>query len=105
MQLTILPFLSATVFATMKIQYYNDGGCTDYAIEFNPPNDGSCWGYQWPGTHSANIASCSGRNLCYCEFYSEDNCGGGQWTATYGQNNCASNWNGGGFRSMKCGEF
>jgi hypothetical protein len=38
MQLAILPFLSATVFATMKIQYYNDGGCTDYAIEFNPPN-------------------------------------------------------------------
>jgi hypothetical protein len=102
MQLTLLPLLFTLASATIKVQYYKDGGCTDYAIEFNPPNGGSCWDYEWGGIRSANIASCSGKNLCYCEFYSETNCNGGKWTAEYGHNNCASNWSGGGFKSMKC---
>jgi hypothetical protein len=107
MQLPLLPllFIATSVTATIKVQYYKDGGCTDYAIEFNPPNGGSCWGYEWGGTRSANIASCSGKNLCYCEFYSETNCNGGKWTAEYGHSNCASNWSGGGFKSMKCIEY
>ena len=104
----LLPLLVAMTSAT-KIQYYKDGGCTDYAIEFKPPMDGTCWNYQWGGTHSANIAACTPlRYGCYCTFYQEADCSGGKWTVSVagsGGKNCASNWAGGGFKSMQCGEY
>ena len=95
----------ATLSSAIKVQYYSDGGCTDYILELHPSTDGSCYGYNWNGDKSANIASCEGSSGCRCNFYSGDNCGGGQWTAEFGHNNCASNWDGGGFKSMKCWKY
>ena len=106
MQLIPLLAALATVASATKVQYYRDGGCSDYAVELSPPSDGTCWGYQYDGTHSAKITSCtSPRTGCYCEFFQEEGCRGGKWTATTGTTNCASNWNGGGFKRLKCYYF
>ncbi|RYP20882.1 hypothetical protein DL765_002532 [Monosporascus sp. GIB2] len=86
-----------------KIQYYYDGGCSNYAVEFNVPSS-TCYNYDWTNSNSANIASCDSMYKdCTCKFYEEKDCKGTLRTA---QNdgpfgNCASNW-GKGFKSVIC---
>ena len=86
----------------LQINYYTDGGCSSFAS--SPPNpftDNSCYNWQISGTNSANIANCDGFSTCDCSFYTQPNCGGASQSASFGGNNCASNW-GQGFSSFKC---
>ena len=53
-----------------KINYYTDGGCTDYLVSIFPSTDGSCYDYSYTGDNSANIANCDGSN-CQCTFYNQ----------------------------------
>ncbi|RYP45625.1 hypothetical protein DL768_008062 [Monosporascus sp. mg162] len=86
-----------------KIQYYYDGGCSNYAVEFNVPGS-TCYNYDWSNSNSGNVAGCNSRyNDCTCRFYENSDCKGTGKTA---QNdgpfgNCASNW-GKGFKSVRC---
>ncbi|USP82015.1 uncharacterized protein yc1106_09289 [Curvularia clavata] len=89
--------------SAVKVQYYSDGGCSNYLVEFHPSPAGECYNYEYSNQHSANIASCEGsRAKCSCTFYEQRNCKGKSWKATYGGNNCASNWDGGGHKSVAC---
>ncbi|KAH8660041.1 hypothetical protein BX600DRAFT_438266 [Xylariales sp. PMI_506] len=97
--------LVATASAT-NVQYYYDGGCSDYAVEIdNVYEDGSCFGYQWTGSNSANIATCS-ESVCQCTFYAQAGCEGLSEQASIVTGdpdaaNCASNY-GAGFQSFRC---
>lgn len=96
-------FSSATLTVGQYIQvnYYYDGGCSDYAIDIpNPPND-SNYNYQYSNTNSANIANCDSYDYCSCNFYTQPNSSGPMEAADYYGDNCASNW-GGGFQSFTC---
>ncbi|WZH49598.1 uncharacterized protein QYS62_010801 [Fusarium acuminatum] len=90
----------------IKVQYYTDGGCKDYAVSFHPSTSNSCYGYSYSNTNSANIVSCSGRGVvCSCYFYEQDNCKGKSARAVALEgtdgSTCQSNW-GKGYRSMQC---
>jgi hypothetical protein len=96
-----LPLLAATVSAgKVKVNYYKDGGCTDWLASFNPADDGSCYNYALAGMNSANVVDCHELS-CACDFYPENNCNGKSRLASTENGNCASNW-GTGYRSMKC---
>ncbi|KAF7588702.1 hypothetical protein BBP40_005302 [Aspergillus hancockii] len=85
--------------AQLKVNYYSDGGCTNYLTSIYPGNVQDCYDYDYSGTNSANIANCDGYQLCTCYFYSEKGCKGKEvWQPSY---SCASNW-GTGWASMKC---
>lgn len=99
------PIITAVYAADIQVNYYSDGGCANWLVDVYP-FDGSCYGYKWSGTNSANIAACSapeGYN-CACTFWTQDDCTGAAQIVTYGQGqeHCASNW-GQGFVSMQCG--
>jgi hypothetical protein len=85
-----------------QVNYYKDGGCTEYNIGFTPNTYGA-YSYYDPGTNSANIADCfqSVETHCSCTFYTEDHQQGTAVVADWYGNNCASAW-GKGFKSMYC---
>ncbi|EXK27668.1 hypothetical protein FOMG_15901 [Fusarium oxysporum f. sp. melonis 26406] len=59
----------------LKVQYYKDGGCTDYAVSIWPGTSNKCYGYSYSNTNSANIVSCGGRGVaCTCYMFEQDNC-------------------------------
>ena len=61
----------------IKVQYYTDGGCTSYAVEFHPFTNWACYNYTWGGSNSANIAACKTDyqgGICSCNFYKSSNC-------------------------------
>ena len=104
-----------TVFAAnIQVNYYTDGGCSDYAtsIEYSDTWDSGCYNYQWDGSNSANIAGCPSGDPCECYFWPEENCQGqaqGYVTSVPlsinpSATNCASNW-GVGWSSMRCDDF
>ncbi|KAI0184034.1 hypothetical protein EV127DRAFT_486564 [Xylaria flabelliformis] len=86
-----------------KVNYYTDGGCTAYLLSLFPFTDGSCYGYQYTGENSANIANCDAPSgaTCLCTFFVQDNCEGAAQSVSYNGENCASNF-GRGFQSMSC---
>ncbi|SCV30716.1 uncharacterized protein FFB14_03190 [Fusarium fujikuroi] len=89
----------------LKVQYYKDGGCSDYAVSIWPGTSNSCYGYSYSNTNSANIVTCGGRGVaCTCYMFEQDNCKGSsvRTVALSGSGSaCVSNW-GKGYRSMKC---
>jgi hypothetical protein len=98
----IATFITAATAATLKVNYYSDGGCSNYMTSLTPTTDYYCYDYVWTGSNSANIADCTFPNgKCLCTFYTQPHCKGAQQTVVYGADNCASNW-GRGFYSMRC---
>ncbi|RHZ46514.1 uncharacterized protein CDV56_103404 [Aspergillus thermomutatus] len=96
-------FLTAATAATLKVNYYSDGGCSDYMTSLYPGSGWSCVDYVWSGSNSMNIADCTFPNgKCVCTFYTQPHCKGASQDVVYPNDNCASNW-GRGFYSMKCG--
>jgi hypothetical protein len=86
----------------MQVNYYWDGGCTDYALSIPWPPDNEIYNYAYTNTNSANIANCDGYDYCECTFYAGPDGTGESWSASYYvAENCASNW-GGGFQSFNC---
>lgn len=97
----------------MKIQYYWDGGCRNYAgqqmlgyTDNHAPSE--CKQFYIAGSWSANIANCIDGSGCNCTFYTDDQCQSPvepEYNTGYVANgvhgNCAHN-NGNGFRSYKC---
>ncbi|KAL3444412.1 hypothetical protein BJX65DRAFT_310993 [Aspergillus insuetus] len=83
----------------LKVNYYSDGGCTDYVTSIWPHSNGDCYDYDYGGTNSANIANCDGFQLCDCTYYAEKGCTGKELQRFGGS--CASNW-GAGWKSMSC---
>ncbi|KAL5338889.1 hypothetical protein BJX70DRAFT_365424 [Aspergillus crustosus] len=91
-----------SVSASIQVNYYSDGGCSDYLLSlYNVPNSDTCYDYAWGDQNSANIAACGNKNTCYCTFYTESYCKGVSQALTYGKDNCASNY-GHGFKSFRC---
>lgn len=94
--------ITAVTAADLQVNFYSDGGCEDWLTSIHPSIDYTCYGYQWTGTNSANIADCTFPNgQCICTFYTQDGCNGASQTVVYPNNNCASNY-GHGFVSMRC---
>ncbi|OIW30098.1 hypothetical protein CONLIGDRAFT_680882 [Coniochaeta ligniaria NRRL 30616] len=93
---------AATAAYDLKVNYYSDGGCSDWILSLHPGYGNDCYDYNWPGVNSANIANCIYPDAyCVCKFYTQAACTGAVQTTVYPDNNCASNW-GHGFLSMKC---
>ncbi|KAI2624160.1 hypothetical protein GGR54DRAFT_638039 [Hypoxylon sp. NC1633] len=86
-----------------KVNYYTDGGCTDYLVSIFPFTDDSCYGYQYTGDNSANIVNCDAPagSDCVCTFYVQDDCLGAGQSVGYSGADCTSNF-GRGFLSMRC---
>ncbi|KAH6632525.1 hypothetical protein F5144DRAFT_534118 [Chaetomium tenue] len=101
-------FATAVNAAHIKVNYYSDGGCSDYMISIYPSTDWTCYDYNWSGQNSVGIAECTFPNgVCYCDFYTHGGCSGasiGKSLSYSGSDPgwCASNW-GHGFESMRCG--
>jgi hypothetical protein len=97
----ILAALCATSATASYIQvnYYYDGGCSDYASQ--PPNVpyGSVYNWSWDHSGSANIANCDDYDFCSCTFFTQSNGGGPRYTVQPGS--CATNWPYG-FKSFEC---
>jgi hypothetical protein len=95
-----------TVDAYIQVNYYWDGGCTDYALDIPMPPEQEIYNYAYTNTNSANIANCD-YYWCDCTFYAGPDGTGESWyvsspsPSTAGNGNCASNW-GGGFQSFIC---
>jgi hypothetical protein len=98
----LLSVIGAVTASQIKAQYYYDGGCTDYAVEFYPPV-GGCYNYAWSSSNSANIAHVTGIDgTVRCTFFTQQDCKGASQITTEGTNqDCASNW-GAGFTSVSC---
>jgi hypothetical protein len=61
----------------LKVQYYTDGGCKDYAVSIWPGTSNKCYGYSYSNTNSANIVSCGGNSVaCTCYLFEQDSCKG-----------------------------
>ncbi|EAW17417.1 uncharacterized protein NFIA_073320 [Aspergillus fischeri NRRL 181] len=68
----IATFITAATAATLKVNYYSDGGCSDYMASINPSPGFSCYDYVWTGSNSVNIADCTFPNgKCICTFYTQ----------------------------------
>ncbi|RDW78707.1 uncharacterized protein DSM5745_05559 [Aspergillus mulundensis] len=94
--------LTGALSADLQVNYYSDGGCSDYMTSIHPGTGGSCVDYVWTGSNSINIADCTFPNgACTCTFYTQPGCSGAKQQVVYPNDNCASNW-GRGFYSMKC---
>ncbi len=105
---------AATAVQYLQVNYYWDGGCSDWAnslsITFNDPS--RCIQYDIEGSWSANIAACKDWSWgCYCDFYSDANCKNhAGYVDGVANNKCANN-GGKGFRllavrvqpPLKCG--
>lgn len=113
----LFPFTAMPVLAdhgqAMSIQYYWDGGCSNYAGEQMlgyADNHGpfECKQFYIAGSWSANIADCIDTAGCNCTFYTDDQCKS-EVKSEYNtgfvyhgvQPNCAHN-DGNGFRSYNC---
>ncbi|WYZ46847.1 hypothetical protein EsH8_IX_001072 [Colletotrichum jinshuiense] len=99
--LTVLATVGSVAAKSAKIQYYYDGGCSNYAVEFNV-DAFTCINYDWTNSNSGNIAGCD-TDDCTCTFYANRDCSGtSKITSIDGvYDNCASNW-GSGFKSVRC---
>ncbi|EME77466.1 uncharacterized protein MYCFIDRAFT_184224 [Pseudocercospora fijiensis CIRAD86] len=99
-----VPFIIGLTSAVQKVQYYYDGGCSSYAVEFWPSQNGDCYNYEYGNTNSANIVWAD-YNSAFCSFFTQSNCQGSAHSACLGwgctSGNCASNW-GSGFKSVQC---
>ena len=63
---------------SMQINYYWDGGCTNYAAQVDWDSTWyGCYNYYVSGTWSNSIATCRSAYGCSCTFYSNSNCAGG----------------------------
>lgn len=88
----------------IHLQYYWDGGCSNFSAEYYVL-DSSCHPWYISNTWSANIATCvTNYNECGCWFYYLDNCTGGfvylrVENGVHG--NCANN-DGVGYKSVLC---
>ncbi|GFF94180.1 hypothetical protein IFM47457_09796 [Aspergillus lentulus] len=72
-------FITAATAATLKVNYYSDGGCSNYMTSLNPTTDFYCYDYVWSGSNSVNIADCTFPNgKCLCTFYTQPHCVGGR---------------------------
>ncbi|GKT90192.1 hypothetical protein Ct61P_08042 [Colletotrichum tofieldiae] len=94
--LTILVTAGSVAAKSAKIQYYYDGGCSNYAVEFNVE--------AFTCINSGNIAGCDSRTKdCTCTFYENRDCSGAKQITSYDGpcDNCASKW-GKGFKSVRC---
>ncbi|KAG5745541.1 hypothetical protein H9Q72_014107 [Fusarium xylarioides] len=102
--LTFAALITAISAAELKVNYYKDGGCSQWAgVSLHPGTSWGCYTYTWNGANSANIADCTYPNgKCACTFYTQQYCKGASETVIYPKDNCASNW-GHGYESMKCG--
>jgi hypothetical protein len=90
---------TSTTAAYIQVNYYYDGGCTDYASQApNVPNNAN-YNWSWGGSGSANIANCDGYDFCYCTFYTQPNGGGASRGIDVG--GCASNYPQG-YQSFTC---
>ncbi|KAH8696558.1 hypothetical protein BGW36DRAFT_381233 [Talaromyces proteolyticus] len=91
---------SAVANEQMQLNYYNDGGCSDYSTQvdvtwatkfvsgkYNSPP--SCYNYQYG--NSVNVANCH-ESHCWCDFYEGDDCTGYSQRSIYenGGSNCAT---------------
>ncbi|TVY46620.1 hypothetical protein LOCC1_G003303 [Lachnellula occidentalis] len=85
----------------IQVNYYTDGDCKEYATAIKTPPEGQVYDYSYGGSNSASIAECNGYGFCTCTFYQNEGGSGVNEVATYGGNNCASNW-GSGFKSFEC---
>ncbi|KAL4910985.1 hypothetical protein BDW74DRAFT_172438 [Aspergillus multicolor] len=97
--LSALTVITAVSAYELKVNYYSDGGCSDYLVSVWPSVVGDCYDYDYSGTNSANIADCKDFYACGCTFYQEKGCTGTESSPLTGS--CKSNW-GGGWKSMKC---
>ncbi|KAJ2979663.1 hypothetical protein NQ176_g3109 [Zarea fungicola] len=113
----LLPFAAMPAAAdhgqAMKIQYYWDGNCKNYAGEqmlgyADNHGPSECKQFYVAGSWSANIANCLDSAGCNCTFYTDEHCWSevkpeyNTYYVSHGVNqNCAHN-NGNGFRSYKC---
>jgi len=104
--LTLSAILAAAspIAGQLKVNYYTDGGCSQFRKSFFPVAYGGCINNDNSNSPSMNIANCDGFRACRCDFYVHDNCQGAVATVFYYTNypnNCASNYPSG-FKSMKC---
>ncbi|KAL5344294.1 hypothetical protein ACLOAV_010723 [Pseudogymnoascus australis] len=95
--------ISTTVQAGIKVNYYHDGGCSDYAFSTTDVPYYEYHNLDPAGTNSVNIANCnvSPEKHCRCTFFADQNGGGKSVQADNPGKNCASNW-GSGFKSFYC---
>lgn len=101
--LVLASIISAAIAAEIKVNYFSDGGCSDYMITITPSTDWSCYNYEWSGQNSVGVASSTFPNgTPICTYYVFADCQGASQTETGVHDNCASNW-GHGFLSMRCG--
>lgn len=90
--------------ASLKVNYFSDGGCQDYMISIYPPADDSCYDYNWTSQNSVAVAESTFRyGTPVCTYYTRAKCAGSSKTevGAWPQQNCASNL-GHGFVSMRC---
>jgi len=102
--LTLSAILAAAspIAAQLKVNYYTDGGCSQFRTSLYPFPNGQCFDFEYSQSPSANIADCAGYKTCRCDFYVHAYCQGGVDSVTYNTgDNCASNFPYG-FKSMKC---
>jgi hypothetical protein len=97
----LLSSATLTVADYIQVNYYWDGGCSNYALDIPMPPNNSNYNYQYSNTNSANIANCDGYDYCYCTFYTQPDSSGPSQKVDYYGDNCASNW-GQGFQSFTC---
>jgi hypothetical protein len=97
----LLSSATLTVADYIQVNYYWDGGCSNYALDIPMPPNLSNYNYQYSNTNSANIANCDGYDYCYCTFYTQPDSSGPSQEVDYYGGNCASNW-GQGFQSFTC---
>ncbi|GFF26286.1 hypothetical protein IFM46972_01722 [Aspergillus udagawae] len=66
-------FITAATAATLQVNYYSDGGCSNYMTELKPsPSPTTCVDYVWGGSNSMNIAACTFPNgKCICTVYTQ----------------------------------
>ncbi|KKO98501.1 hypothetical protein THAR02_09403 [Trichoderma harzianum] len=98
--LSVLGLISSAS-AGIQLNAYTDGGCSNYAGQFNQPSNGVLTNWAVSGSNSANIANCDGYTWCDCYWWTGPNASGNMGYTAYGSNNCASAW-GSGWKSVSC---
>lgn len=89
--LILLIILIKIVSGQMKINYYRDQYCNNYANSLPISNDAifRCLKYEYSGAGSFLVANCDeytgkpGSITCRCSFFVNDNCSGRAFTSTY----------------------
>jgi hypothetical protein len=100
----LLASATAVLGQTISVNYYTDGGCTQWASTAPDVPFQSNYNWHTDGVNSANIAECT-YSYCICTFYTQPNSGGAQQSVSNngydGYPSCASNWSEG-FASFWC---